>query len=234
MIERFKALVIEHDEAEDMPASERLHWQVDNVERELERREGDQRHALFPLYAHPDIRIRYAAAKATRTLASALSRHRMLAIDDPDWAPPANVAGMSEAELDALFPKRSKARAAKRSNLQNMAVEQLVNRFIVIALEQDEALLMDQIPKYSRLYSQLEAAEEELKARDGDQRHALLPLLDHPNAQVRLKAAIATLAVAPEAARQTLQIISDRNEYPQAADARGMMRAFDERRFVPR
>jgi hypothetical protein len=55
----------------------------------------------------------------------------------------------------------------------------------------------------------------------------------HPNAQVRLKAATATLAVAPEAARQTLQIISDRQEYPQAADARGMMRAVDKGTYVP-
>jgi hypothetical protein len=48
-----------------------------------------------------------------------------------------------------------------------------------------------------------------------------------------LKAALATLAVAPEAARATLQLISDRQEYPQAADARGMMRAIDEGTYVP-
>jgi len=77
------------------------------------------------------------------------------------------------------------------------------------------------------------AVEDALKSRNGDQRRALLPLFLHPNAQVRLKAATATLALAPEAARQTLQIISDRQEYPQAADARGMMRAVDKGRYVP-
>jgi hypothetical protein len=79
----------------------------------------------------------------------------------------------------------------------------------------------------------MEAVEDALKSRNGDQRRALLPLFLHPNAQVRLKAATATLAVAPEAARQTLQIISDRQEYPQAADARGMMRAVDKGTYVP-
>jgi predicted transcriptional regulator len=36
-----------------------------------------------------------------------------------------------------------------------------------------------------------------------------------------------------DAARQALQIISDREEYPQAADARGMIRAVDDGTFVP-
>jgi hypothetical protein len=40
----------------------------------------------------------------------------------------------------------------------------------------------------------------ELKARDSDQRTALMTLYDYPNMQVRLKAAIHALAVAPTAA----------------------------------
>jgi hypothetical protein len=46
-----------------------------------------------------------------------------------------------------------------------------------------------------------------------------MALYRHPNAQVRLMAATATLAVAPEAARQLLQAIADSNDYPQAGDA---------------
>jgi hypothetical protein len=38
----------------------------------------------------------------------------------------------------------------------------------------------------------------------------------------------------PEAARRTLQVISDRQEYPQAADARGKMRAVDKGTYVPK
>ena len=63
------------------------------------------------------------------------------------------------------------------------------------------------------------AVEDELKARDGDQRRELLSLYNHPNAQVRLNAVKATLAVAPEPARRALQAIADSREYPQAGDA---------------
>ena len=100
-------------------------------------------------------------------------------------------------------------------------------------LAQDKAMRIDDSATYNRLFRQMEVVEKELKAHKGDQRQALLSLLDLPNAQVRLTSAIATLALAPEAARRALQIISDREEYPQAADARGMIRAVDEGSFVP-
>ena len=103
--------------------------------------------------------------------------------------------------------------------INEMTVEQLVERFTDIALGQDEAIRMDDNAKFNRLFEQMEAVKEELKARDGDQRRALLRLYKHPNAEVRLKAVKATLAVAPEAARRMLQAIADSNEFPQAGDA---------------
>jgi hypothetical protein len=121
----------------------------------------------------------------------------------------------------------------KQANVEDMTAAQLVEYFTAIALAQDEAMRIDDNAAFKRLFFQMEAVEEELKGRKGDQRRALLRLLDHPNAQVRLKSAIATLALAPEAARQALQVISDRQEYPQAADARGMMRAVDDGTFTP-
>ncbi len=121
----------------------------------------------------------------------------------------------------------------KPAKVEGMTVTQLVEYFMAIALAQDEAMRIDDSATYNRLFRQMEVVEKELEAHTGDQRQALLPLLDHPNAQVRLTSAIATLALAPEAARRALQIISDREEYPQAADARGMMRAVDEGSFVP-
>ena len=114
-----------------------------------------------------------------------------------------------------------------------MIVDQLVERFIAIALDQDQAMLKDDNAKFTRLFWQMDAVEDELKGRNGDQRRALLPLFNHPSAQVRLKAALATLALAQPAARRTIQTISDFQEYPQAADARGMMRALDEGTFIP-
>jgi hypothetical protein len=107
----------------------------------------------------------------------------------------------------------------KNTSLCDMSVDQLVERFTTITLAQDEALLAEQHAKFNRLFKEMEAVKEELKARDGDQRRALLCLYDHPNAQVRLKAVKATLAVAPERALSMLKVIAESREYPQAGEA---------------
>jgi ParB-like chromosome segregation protein Spo0J len=107
----------------------------------------------------------------------------------------------------------------KMTRLQDMTVEQLVEHFTATTLNQDEALLTNDHTKFNRLFDEMEAIKQELKARDGDQRRALLRLYDHPNTQVRLKAVKATLAVAPEAARLMLKAIADSREYPQAGEA---------------
>ena len=115
----------------------------------------------------------------------------------------------------------------------DIRVRQLIEQFLAIALEQDHAILYGDNSRFNRLFDKMHAVKNELKAMPGDQRRALLPLLQHPNAQVRLKSALATLSVDYDAARQALQILSDRNEYPQAADARGMMSALDAGTYRP-
>jgi hypothetical protein len=121
----------------------------------------------------------------------------------------------------------------KRDDLSAMSIAELVSQFTTLALAQDKAELMNDNAKFRRLFCQMDAVEKELKARTGDQRSALLPLLNHSNAQVRLRSAIATLAIASEPARRTLELISDRQEYPQAIDARGMIRALRDGSFRP-
>jgi hypothetical protein len=121
----------------------------------------------------------------------------------------------------------------RRVKPQNMTAEQLVERFMAAALAQDEALLMNDIAEVNRLFWRLAEIEDELKAREGDQRRVLMSLYDHPNAQVRVKAAKATLAVAPEAARQQLPAIVGSREYPQAGEA-GMSLRNLERPVPPR
>jgi uncharacterized protein DUF2019 len=106
----------------------------------------------------------------------------------------------------------------KRPSLNEMSVDQLVERFTALAVEQDDALLKDDIAKVNRLFDRLEAVAE-LKMRQGDQRRALMPLYQYPNMQVRVKAAQATLAVAPQAARQCLQEIQASDWQPQALEA---------------
>jgi len=120
-----------------------------------------------------------------------------------------------------------------RDRLRKLQVGELVGRFVSIALAQHEALGLEDVSKYKRLYSAMEEVRQELKARSGDQRRALLPLLSHPNPQVRLKTAITTLALAPQASRETLQSIWDRKELPQAAYAMDMIHALDNGTFIP-
>ena len=122
----------------------------------------------------------------------------------------------------------------KRTNLNGMTVDQLVECFAAMAVDQDGALLRNEISRFNRLFDDMEAVKEDLKTRDGDQRCALLRLYDHSNAQVRLKAAKATLTVAPEAARRTLQAIVDSREYPQAGDAGMTLDDLDGGGFVPK
>jgi hypothetical protein len=120
-----------------------------------------------------------------------------------------------------------------RADVKSMSVKELVDRFASLAIEQDDAELWSNIRRVNQLYREIEMVEVELKSRSGDQRTALLTLYSHPNAQVRLKAALATLAVCPTAARAVLQEIIERKEYPQMADAIGMLRALDAGRYVP-
>jgi ParB-like chromosome segregation protein Spo0J len=107
----------------------------------------------------------------------------------------------------------------KQPRLDNLTVEQLVERFTAITLDQDMALRTRNHRRFNRLFDEMEAVKEELKARDGDQRRALLQLYHHSNPQVRLKAVKATLAVAPEAALSRLKEIAESRQYPQAGEA---------------
>lgn len=120
-----------------------------------------------------------------------------------------------------------------RISVPKMTEEQLIERFVFIATEQDQAMLYDDNRRYNQLYDNMKDVEQELKQRPGDQRRVLLSLLEHENLQVKLRAALATLAVAPEASRAVLQWLSDRNRYPQAADAREMLDALDDGSYVP-
>ena len=121
----------------------------------------------------------------------------------------------------------------KRMNLVDMTVDQLVERFEAIALAQDDALMDRDNARFSRLFRQMEDVKTELRSRSGDQRRALTALYDHPNPQVRLKAAKATLAVEPQAARRLVEAIAESHEFPQAGDAGMTLLALDRGTFKP-
>ena len=107
----------------------------------------------------------------------------------------------------------------KTSELGGATVDELVETFVSLCIAQDRELLRGDVPAINRLFDQIEAVKQELKSRPGDQRSALVPLYQHDNMQVRLKAAKATLAVAPGAARKALMEIQASGWQPQAGDA---------------
>jgi Domain of unknown function (DUF2019) len=121
----------------------------------------------------------------------------------------------------------------KRTKFQGVTVDQLMDRFTAIGLDQDRALLRGEHAKFNRLFDEMVAIEEELRTRHGDQRRELIRLYDHPNAQVRLNAMKATLAVAPDFARRMLQALADSREYPQAGDAGMTLDCLDRGIFKP-
>ena len=114
--------------------------------------------------------------------------------------------------------------------LEGMTVQQLIDQFVEIALAQHEALDMGDTGKYNRLFDRMIEVMAEFLLRPVDQRRSLMALYEHPNPQVRYTAAVATKDIAPDAARRVCEIISERNEYPQAANARFFISSIDEGR----
>ena len=107
----------------------------------------------------------------------------------------------------------------KRLILSKLSGDELVDRFAQLAVEQDLAQEMGEQSKVNRLYWKLDAIDVELKSRPGDERSRLLTLYRHPNMHVQLKAAKATLAVAPVEARRLIEVIAVSHHYPQAGEA---------------
>lgn len=106
-----------------------------------------------------------------------------------------------------------------KSNLVSMTPAELVERFVEIGIAQADALEEFDTGRFNRLFDAMRAVSDELKHREPDGRQALVALLGHPNAQVRIKAAKHTLAIAPDAARQALEELSASGRQPQALEA---------------
>jgi Domain of unknown function (DUF2019) len=118
--------------------------------------------------------------------------------------------------------------------LEDMRIEQLVEMFASIALAEYDALEIGDNAKFRRLFRQMTDLRAELKSRPIEQRRALMALYQHPNPQVRYEAASATADFAPEAVRRVCEIIIERNEYPQAANAGIIIDNLDGRIFGKR
>lgn len=121
----------------------------------------------------------------------------------------------------------------KSAQVTAVPTDQLVTLFESVAEKQFQAAEDSKSLNYNRLYRQMTIIVDELKGREGDQRHALLRLRTHENDQVRLKASIHTLAIDYEGSRSVLQALADRGLFPTGMDAKGILRALNEGRYVP-
>ena len=117
------------------------------------------------------------------------------------------------------------------SRFKSMTAEELAATFEAIFLEQYQCILDGKSQKYNRLFDEIIAIRDELKMRN--ERQTLLPFLSHKNRQVRYQAAMATLLVSPARAKQTLELLRDRHEFPQAADASMVLDGLADGSFTP-
>jgi hypothetical protein len=104
-------------------------------------------------------------------------------------------------------------------NLKALSTSDLLLLFEKLCVEQYNALDRQEYAAFNRRYDRIQAIEDELKSRPGDQRRILMTLFGHPNMQVRLTAARANLAVDYPAARREIQHIADSKWGPQCLDA---------------
>ena len=122
----------------------------------------------------------------------------------------------------------------KRIPLTQLTTADLVKRFLSSTLAQYEAELRAENGKYNRLYREMRAIRDELKRRDGDQRRALLPFINHGNAQVRLMAASSLLTIVPDRAKKALETVRNSRIAPQSVDAGFLLDGLEDGSFVPK
>jgi hypothetical protein len=123
---------------------------------------------------------------------------------------------------------------SKHVPLDQLTVAELVQRFLSLTLGQYDAERRSEISKYNRLYGEMRNIRDELKRREGDQRRALLPFINHENAQVRLMAASSLLTIVPDRAKKALETVRDSRIVPQSVNAGFLLDGLEDGSFVPK
>ena len=121
----------------------------------------------------------------------------------------------------------------RKTKLRDLAISDLVHRFSDIALQQYDCVERNENDRFNKLFALMKVVADELRSRPGDARAKLVSLYAHPNRQVRLKAAIHTLAVNRAAARKVLEEIAKDAFYVQAIDAGMALQNLDRGIFKP-
>lgn len=122
--------------------------------------------------------------------------------------------------------------AKARKDLSSLTEQALLDLFVKYAIEQDDALLGFEVARSNRMYWAIKDVTEELKSRPGDRRRALIPFYRYGNPQVRFKAAEATLALEPAAARAVLESLRSIHG-PQQLDAGMAISGLDDGSYKP-
>ncbi len=121
----------------------------------------------------------------------------------------------------------------KRLELGDMTIDQIIEEFARIGIEQDDAEIEGNTSRYNKLYRRIVLIDQELRARGPEARKALSQLYNHPNIQVRLNAATRTLGVLPAEARALLERIRKAHHGFQSLDAGMRLNNLDEGIFKP-
>ena len=103
LVERFVAIGEAQDDAklyDDIPEYNRLYDLKIEVVEELQKRPGDLRTLLLPLYHHKNLYVRFNAATGTLALAPEEGRRVLQEIADSKKQPYAGEAGMTLRALD--------------------------------------------------------------------------------------------------------------------------------------
>jgi Domain of unknown function (DUF2019) len=114
-----------------------------------------------------------------------------------------------------------------------MPTEQMVSEYVALCLDEDDATLRNQTVRANRAVRQRMKIESVLRARGIHARRALLPLLRHPSAQVRLNSAKELLAVVPVEARATLEELAAHGPGDQRGSAGMCLLLMDKGTFKP-
>lgn len=85
--------------------SNRLSKKGFDVAKELERRPGDQSRALLQLYDHPNMRVKYNAARDTWFAANVESRRKLEELRESNWLPYSAEAAIQIRILDGTACK---------------------------------------------------------------------------------------------------------------------------------
>jgi hypothetical protein len=92
------------------------------------------------------------------------------------------------------------------ADLASLSTDALLRRFEALCIQQYDALDRNEIAAFNRRYDKIQAIEDELQSRPGDQRRVLMQLFGHPNMHYA-------------AARRQLEAIVEEQWFPQAGDA---------------